>query len=430
MRFATTLATAVLLATAVASPARAEEPTPQAINANAEFLAYAGPPVREGKVCVVDTGVDLSTDAAPNVVARYSLYPGTLGDVGGSNIAKHGTYVASVIASQLDGQATVGTWPRAKVVSVRVFPDGNSGTSVSAYIDALDRCAEQGATVVSLSLSGLGTATGAELGQLENRISDMRDNERVDVVAAAGNTGGQVGYPGAFPAAFTVAANDAGGNFCSFSARGPEVDISTLGCSVLVSMENDGVGLASGTSYSTPIVSAVLAALRAYSPTPLSPAAAEKLLAEHAQTAPAGKVLDVATAFRAAGLGAVAATPRPAAPTAPAVVPGPVPTIQYIEAPGATRTDSLAEIGVQKPRVRSSSYRRGVLSVVVSGVPDFGRALFTVDGRSYARASGKLRLKLRRAPKRVSVLIDVPEVGPTSPVRIELHTTNARRGER
>jgi subtilisin family serine protease len=258
----------------------------------------------------------------------------------------------------------------------------------------------------------------------------MRDNERVDVVAAAGNTGGQVGYPGAFPAAFTVAANDAGGNFCSFSARGPEVDISTLGCSVLVSMENDGVGLASGTSYSTPIVSAVLAALRAYSPTPLSPAAAEKLLAEHAQTAPAGKVLDVATAFRAAGLGAVAATPRPAAPTAPAVVPGPVPTIQYIEAPGATRTDSLAEIGVQKPRVRSSSYRRGVLSVVVSGVPDFGRALFTVDGRSYARASGKLRLKLRRAPKRVSVLIDVPDVGRTSSVRIELHTTNARRGQR
>src|SRR5689334_23201119 len=131
----------------------AEAPTPQAVDAHAEFLAYAPPPPVPVKVCVVDTGVDLSTDAAPAVVERHSVFGGTVDDVGGSGLAKHGTLVAGVIASQLDGRDSVGIWPQARFVSVRVFSAGGGGTTVAAMLTAFDKCRERDAVVVNLSLS-------------------------------------------------------------------------------------------------------------------------------------------------------------------------------------------------------------------------------------------------------------------------------------
>jgi hypothetical protein len=95
-----------------------------------------------------------------------------------------------------------------------------------------------------------------------------------------------------------------------------------------------------------------------------------------------------------------------------------------LETPGAT--DPLAELGVRAPRLRGQNYRRGVLRIAVTGVPDFGRAIFTVDGRRYARASGRLSVRLRRAPRRVNVVIDVPEVGRTKALTITV--TAAGRG--
>jgi hypothetical protein len=117
----------------------------------------------------------------------------------------------------------------------------------------------------------------------------------------------------------------------------------------------------------------------------------------------------------------------PRAPAAPAVsAPEPAPTLKYVEAPAVNSTDPLPDLAVNNPRVRSASYRRGVLSVVVSGVPDFGRALFTVDGRRYVRQTGNLRLKLKRAPNRVSVFTVVPGIGRTSGVRVKVKAATKR----
>src|SRR3954451_16004132 len=166
--------TAAVIASA-APTAHAEPSTPQAIDARAEFLAYPATPAADApaKVCVVDTGVDLTTDAAPAVIERYSEFGGTVDDTGAGTVHKHGTYVAGMIASQLDNRGAVGIWPQARVISVRVF-DGTEGTTVATYLHALNVCRNQGAKVINLSLSGLATATGPELDQLENKISTMR----------------------------------------------------------------------------------------------------------------------------------------------------------------------------------------------------------------------------------------------------------------
>jgi hypothetical protein len=419
MRLANTIAIAGFLAVFFAPAAQAEEPTPQAINAHAEFLAYAPAPPAPVKVCVVDTGVDLSTDAAGAVVERYSMFGGTLDDVGTPGIPTHGTFVAGIIASGLNDGASVGIWPRARIISVRAFPEGSGTTSAATYIQALNKCRDQGAKVINLSLSGLGTATGAELAQLENRIADMRDTWSINVVAAAGNSGGEIGYPGKFASSFTVGASNATRDLCSFSGRGPELDISAFGCGLYVSMAGGTLGVGDGTSFSAPVVSAALAALRGYSPG-LGATAAEDLLTSTAREAGAGKVLDIAAAFHVAGLDGISATPAPASVT-PAVAVRAAGQATVIETPSSAPTpsgDPLADLGVRKPRVRSANYRRGVLSIIVSGVPDFGRAIFTVDGDRYTRASGTLRVKRKRAPNRVSVAIDVPGLGRTAALKI------------
>jgi hypothetical protein len=436
-------AAAAALALCAPATALALEPfTPQAIDANATFLSYAPavPGRPDMKVCIVDTGVDMTTDAAPAVVDRQTVFPGgAVGDGGGGGLPKHGTYVAGVIASQADNAGSVGIWPRAKIVSVRVFADKGSGTTVAAYLTALDDCRLAGAKVVNLSLSGLDTASATELSFLENQIVDLRTNNEMDVVAGAGNSGGAVGYPAAFSEAFAVGATNAAGAFCPFSSHGAALDISTFGCGVELTYLIGGVTHADGTSLSTPVVSGVLAALRYYRPD-LTPDQAERLLLDNASIGAAGPRLNAAKAFRAAGLGNVVDAPGPAImprtpPSAPSSPARSAPGTTVVEIPTsavqrAATDDALAALGVRRPKLRSSSFRKGMLSITVSGVPDFGRAIFTVDKHRFMRATGRLRVRLKRAPQKASVVIDIPGVGRTSALRVKVKAATKRTGKR
>ncbi len=123
-----------LLAVLVVPPpawAGAEGPgTPQATAANATFLSNAPIPPTGRGVCVIDSGVDTDTDLGPALAGRTtslggggSTDPGDFGTTSstGDLLAKHGTYVAGIIASQVDGKGTSGIWPAAKIYSARVF---------------------------------------------------------------------------------------------------------------------------------------------------------------------------------------------------------------------------------------------------------------------------------------------------------------------
>jgi hypothetical protein len=442
MRFLLTAAVAATLAAFLPASAFALEPfTPQAVDANATFLSYAPavPGRPDMKVCVVDTGVDLTTDAAPAIVDRETVFPGgPVSDGGGGGLAKHGTYVAGVIASQADDRDSVGIWPRAKIVSVRVFRDHDSGTTVASYLLALETCRITGTKVVNLSLSGLDTASATELSFLENKIRSLRTGWGMDIVAGAGNSSGAVGYPAAFPEVFAVGASNAGGAFCSFSSRGTALDIVTFGCSVELTYLDGGVTHGDGTSLSAPVASGVLAALRYYRPD-LTPDQAEKLLLDTARINAAGPRLNAASAFRAAGIGDLVDALVPAPHAVPSAAPmstvsAPARAMRVVDMPPTAtppvNRDSLAALGVRRPTVRSSSYREGVLSVTVGGVPDFGRAIFTVDKHRYNRSNGKLRVRLKRAPKAISVVIDVPGVGRTAALRLKVHMSSKRTGNR
>lgn len=239
------------------------------------------------------------------MIARYALDDGTLDD-----LSDHGTYVASAAVSAIDSWGSAGIWPQGKIVSMRAStaenPDGYSYTS---YAYGIQECVNNSIVdnlnvkVINLSFSSAADSEG-DLVWLNNAISYARDTYDINIVAAAGNDGNTstVSYPAKADKVLAVGATDSGGSFCSFSNRGEGLDISAPGCPVYVSYRDGQVATASGTSFSTPIVAAALAALRSYR-SDLSATEAEELILDSAQQTAAGKVLDLSAAFRAAGLG-------------------------------------------------------------------------------------------------------------------------------
>jgi subtilisin family serine protease len=347
------------------------------------------------------------------VIERHSVFGGTTDDVGGSGLAKHGTLVAGVIASQADGRDSVGIWPQARVISVRVFSGSGGGTTAAAVIAGLEKCRERGARVVNLSLSGLDQATAEELVELEDRMFLLRSTRQLNIVAGVGNNAGSVGYPARFASVLGVGAATTSGALCPFSNRGSGLDVSAPGCDVQLSWAGGGLGAGSGTSYATPIVSAVLAAIRAYR-SDLSAEAAEQAVIT---SSPGGR-LDAAATFRAVGLNSLV-------DVLPSGTPEGLGNQVRVGHPPAVRSlDALSDLGVRRPRVSVARYRRGLLEIRLAGLPDYARAVFRIDGRRHVRASGVLRLRLRRRPSRVAVCADVPGVGRTAPTLV--HVRSAR----
>jgi len=406
--------------------------SPQAIAARAEFLSSTpAPPGGAGAVCVIDSGVDTNTDLGPALVERGSVLGPPFDDLGATSdtgvpLSKHGTYVAGVIASQVDGVGASGIWPASKVVSVRAFSGGM--TTANAYIQAIDSCetAHLNVRVINLSIAGL-SMSQVERNLLGNKIHQVRANG-INVVAAAGNSGlADLAYPAAFPDAFAVGATDHNGVLASFTNASSEMDIATFGTEVcLTTASGYRMGVGTGTSYSAPIVSAALNALRSYRPS-LSPGAAEEALVASARVVNGVRVLDVAQTFVDQGLGAlVADASRDAAPcevvvtasnagaSGPAV--GTVshdgrderqPTEQdnvVIHAPPVTAPmvsvplpdiDAMPLGAPPRPTLKRITFRRGHLRVAVWGPRAGDVVTFTVDRRRFVRTSSRLDVRVR-----------------------------------
>jgi subtilisin family serine protease len=120
--------------------------------------------------------------------------------------------------------------------------------------------------VVNLSLGG------SQWSEAEQQAIAIVQATGKVVVASAGNTGDRIPqYPAAFPGVISVGATDDGGQVAGFSSYG-KVDVVAPGDCVAVAEipgvdqdrgcpgdDRDGVAFNSGTSFSAPIVSGVLA---------------------------------------------------------------------------------------------------------------------------------------------------------------------------
>ena len=377
---------AVIVAFGAAPAAvRAQTPiTAQAVADDGAFLPYAPPPppAQIAGLCLVDTGVTLNPGIEGAVVDRTAIDGGSGDDV---SPTMHGTVLAMMAAA--NGWGMVGTAPGSiHIVSVRILEPGQTTFPFTSYAAGITECLQlrhkYNIRVINLSLGTSETPSSQNYEMVGNAIQEASDYG-VAVVAAAGNDdGGPVEYPAAYPGVLSVGASDTqGGAFCSFSNRGEGLRMVAPGCDLDGADPTTGApdyNYLQGTSESSDIDSSALDALDSYQPD-LSTQAAEDDL-----TGADNGVLNIAQAFRDAGLGEIVAAgegaepgTQPAGSANPAIPPQSVP-------PSSAMTLITP---FQVPRARLERLK-GRFVLVLSGRP--GEAQAQVRYLGYQRRSRHL----------------------------------------
>jgi subtilisin family serine protease len=232
---------------------------------------------RDIVVAIVDTGVDLTH---PDLTDRL------LRDASGAVIGRdfvdddddpqdengHGTMVAGIVAASVDnGEGIAGAAPAVRIMPVRVL-DADGGGRSGDLDDGIRWAVDNGAHVVNLSLESVIAAGVGLPGSAPTAAVDYAWQRGVVVVAAAGNSDTPyTDYPPTSPAVL-VGATDRDDEKAGFSDAGrtdalmaPGVEIVSTWCRPIGEGACDPelrYGVADGTSFAAPFVSAGVALLR------------------------------------------------------------------------------------------------------------------------------------------------------------------------
>ena len=215
------------------------------------------------KVAVLDSGIDPSHPDL-NVVGGYNgvaqTASGWADDLGICN--GHGTHIAGTIAARENGAGVIGVAPAVQLYAIKVFQDvsGQCLAFTSSQIAGLNWAVSQGVRLVNVSIGSTGTSFSYE------SAMQAAAAQGTYVVAAAGNSGGAMSYPGYSDQVIGVAALDASNVRASWSSTGPEVDFAAPGVGINSTMPGGGYGVKSGTSMATPHVVGVAALILAAQP--------------------------------------------------------------------------------------------------------------------------------------------------------------------
>lgn len=241
-------------------------------------LIHADEAIRRGfnargvRIGVIDSGVSTANSLAANVLPGHNYV-----DSNAITTDKygHGTRVAGIIAGS-NGTEIIGTASGAEIVPLKIT-DGSSVSSSHVYSALYDAIDIYGCDIINMSLG----FTSDHLALRE--AIDYAAEKGVLIVAAAGNKGNTaLMYPAAYDSVIGVGAVNSTGSVWSKSNHNSSVMLTAPG--EAVTSLNYWGGLSqgiSGTSYSTPFVTAAAAVLLGIDPT-LTPAEITALLCGNA----------------------------------------------------------------------------------------------------------------------------------------------------
>lgn len=212
-------------------------------------------------VAVVDSGVDLThPDLQANLVPGYDFGDN---DSVPQDMIGHGTMVSGLLAAVANnGIGVSGLAPGAQIMPLKTSKDVDSAPLSSAVAQAIDYAVAKGVGIINLSIT---IDTDVEL---VRQSVQAALNKGVIMVVAAGNSGASVEFPANMNGVIAVANTQSDGTLYSESNRGPEVAIAAPGVLPFGTVRGGTYNTrGSGTSYSTPMVAAALAALRSANPT-------------------------------------------------------------------------------------------------------------------------------------------------------------------
>jgi type VII secretion-associated serine protease mycosin len=222
-------------------------------------------------VAVIDTGVDGSVADLAGVVTGGTDVSGVGSADGQTPVGdedEHGTMVASLIAGRGTGgnDGVIGVAPEASLLSVSVALGAGVVGTDDQIANAVRWAVDNGADVINMSLTrnSLDWPTS-----WDDAFLYAADHDVV-IVAAAGNRGTgttEVGAPATIPGVLTVAGVDRGGD-ASFDASSQGITIAVAAPSEQLVGVVPGGGYVTwaGTSGATPIVSGLVALVRAAHP--------------------------------------------------------------------------------------------------------------------------------------------------------------------
>lgn len=230
----------------------------KALDVSDEFVANQ-------KLCIIDTGYDVTHPDLPNDpnVVSGNNNKGNKWNQDGNG---HGTHVAGTIAAiggNNEGVVGVNRNGKLKLHIEKIFSDNGRPIFGSTLIGAVGKCIEAGSTIISMSLGG---PIGMEIErEFFDRVLKVNN---VLVIAAAGNGGNKrYSYPASYSSVMSVAAIDSDKKLAFFSQRNDEVDIAAPGVGVLSTKTGGGFIEYSGTSMACPHASGVAALVWSHYPT-------------------------------------------------------------------------------------------------------------------------------------------------------------------
>jgi thermitase len=210
-------------------------------------------------IAVVDSGVYAGhQDLAGKILAGYDFVNN---DNDPTDDAGHGTEVSGTAAAiGNNGIGVAGVAFANRILAVKSMDSTGSGT-YSAIVNGITYAADHGARIINLSLGGPSSSSS-----LQSAIN-YAWNKNIVIVAAAGNAGTSTPqYPAACSNVVAVSATDSNDALASFSSYGSDVDLSAPGVNIATTTMDGGYGIVSGTSFSSPIVSGVLALMASVNP--------------------------------------------------------------------------------------------------------------------------------------------------------------------
>lgn len=220
-------------------------------------------PRKKVRIAIVDTGVEgPHEDLSDNYFSYKKEYD--------QDPHGHGTHCAGIAASvSNNGKGIASLFPAqgwVEVMSIQVF-DASGFTSQHRVIKGMLAAADQGASVISMSLGGPSRDAAQKA---YTQAVQYCNSKGAIVVVAAGNENhdARLTVPASVPGVIAVAAIDEKFRKASFSntVEHLKMGIAAPGVNILSTLPNGQYGEFSGTSMATPYVASLLALLKAFRP--------------------------------------------------------------------------------------------------------------------------------------------------------------------
>lgn len=230
------------------------------------------------RVCIVDTGIDISHSAFEGIQVVFNDMISNSASPVDYGVIAHGTLMAGILISQSHQMGVASGITLGVVAALDDDGTGMNTAGEQTISDAIEWCIEQfSADIISLSLGGTQSDSMTREGPSVSSTRKALDRG-IFVVAAAGNDGGngddgRVSVPSNVPLAISVGASSQGGDLWDNSSKGNQVtfdgeqrlhpnqkpEIIAPGVGIISTGAEDSWFSSSGTSDSTVFVTGALA---------------------------------------------------------------------------------------------------------------------------------------------------------------------------